>query len=309
MFRPILIFLLLVKIAVADWKDLWPATAPGGKIAAVGSEKTSDKGYDKGFVTDIEIPQFRLYQADKTKACGAAIIVFPGGGYGALAIDHEGEKISQWFANHGFTAILVKYRVSTNPALAYQFPVPLLDARRAIRTARTHAEEWGIDPQKIGVIGFSAGGHLASLCATLFNQKFALETADQTDFMSCRPDFAILIYPVIAMDSALTHAGSRKNLLGETPPTELTAQCSSQNNVTAETPPIFLLSTADDSVDCRNSLMFATACKEHGVPVSLHLFETGGHGYGLHGMGDLAAWPSLLETWLSTKFPQLTPKP
>jgi len=192
--------------------------------------------------------------------------------------------------------VLVKYRVG-RAEFGYGFPVPFFDARRAIRTVRAKANEWGIDPAKVGVMGSSAGGHLASLCTTRFADTFAEESGDEIDRLSCRPDFSILIYPVISM-GPLAHAGSRSNLLGQQAAADLVDRCSTEKHVTKDTPPVFLLSTADDSVDCRNSLEFATACKTNGVPVSLHLFEAGGHGYGLRGKGDLAAWPALLDAWL-----------
>jgi acetyl esterase/lipase len=164
---------------------------------------------------------------------------------------------------------------------------------------RANAKEWGVDPAKVGVMGSSAGGHLASLCTTRFADTFPEEGKDDIDKLSARPDFSILIYPVISMGQ-VAHGGSRNNLLGAKPAPELLEKCSTEKQVTKATPPVFLLSTFDDGVDCRNSLDFASACKANGVPVSLHLFEKGGHGYGMNvaDKGDLAVWPSLLEGWL-----------
>lgn len=229
------------------------------------------------------------------------MIVFPGGGYSVLAVSHEGEEIAAWLNERGITALIVKYRVSSKDSFHYQFPVPFLDARRAIRTARAHAQEWGIDPHKVGVIGFSAGGHLASLCATRFGDSFPEEGKDGIDQQDCRPDFVGLIYPVISMGDELAHGGSKRRLLGEAPTGDLVEKCSTEKHVTEKTPPIFLLSTADDRVDCRNSLSFTSACKAANVPVSMHLFQEGGHGYGLHGKGELAVWPSLFEAWLKAR--------
>lgn len=294
-----LIFISLTTLASAQWSNLWPGEAPGAKPRPRGTE-THD---DKGRLGDIETPQFQVYLPEKGLTSGAAVVIFPGGAYSVLASNHEGHDYAKWLAQRGIVGIVVKYRVSGNPALGYQFPVPFLDARRAIRTVRTKATEWGIDPHKIGVMGSSAGGHLASLCATRFDDTFPDEGKDSTDQQSCRPDFAILIYPVISMTANLSHSGSRKNLLGANPIPEVVEKYSTANAVSKETPPIFLLSTSDDMVDSRNSLEFAIACKANGVPVSLHLFETGGHGYGLNGKGDLATWPKLLEQWLSRKFP------
>lgn len=294
-----LVFFALTSFCGAEWINLWPIEAPGGTPRPAGSE-VSGKG---GRLTDIETPQMWAYLPEKKLTTGAAVVIFPGGGYGLLATDHEGHEYAKWLAARGIAGFVVKYRVSGNPALGYQFPIPFLDARRAIRSVRSKSVEWGIDPKKIGVMGSSAGGHLASLCATHFTDSFSLETQDEIDLLVCRPDFAILIYPVIAMTPPIAHSGSRKNLLGENPSIEIANQYSTAKSVTPETPPIFIVSTSDDSVDCRNSLEFATACKANKVPVSLHLFETGGHGYGMKGKSTLAAWPMLLEQWLADKFP------
>jgi acetyl esterase/lipase len=295
----LLVMSAITSLASAQWVDLWPAAAPGGKPSPAGSEITLDRGR----LTEIEKPQYQVYLPTKEKATGAAAVILPGGGYSVLAADHEGEAYAKWLAERGVAGILVKYRVSRGDAAGYQFPVPFLDARRAIRTARSKAAEWGIDPGKIGIMGSSAGGHLASLCATRFADTFPAETKDGIDALSCRPDFAILIYPVISMQDPLAHKGSRERLLGKKPNLENLRKYSTDRAVTKDTPPVFLLSTSDDMVDCRNSLSFAAACKEQGVPVSLHLFEAGGHGYGLNGKGTLAIWPQLLEQWLAARFP------
>ena len=288
------------SLATAQWNNLWPAAAPGAKPRPVGTETNKD-----GRLGDIEIPQYQVYLPDAAKATGAAALILPGGGYGILAADHEGQQYAKWLNERGIAAIVVKYRVSGNQALGYQFPVPFLDARRAIRTVRAKATGWGIDRKKIGVMGSSAGGHLASLCATRFGDTFPEEDKnDDIDQQNCRPDFAILIYPVIVMGPPIGHSGSSGNLLGKEPAVETLEKYSTDKCVTRETPPVFLLTTSDDMVDCRNSLQFAAACKANGVPVSLHLFESGGHGYGLKGKGDLATWPLLLEQWLARKFPK-----
>lgn len=286
--------ILLISISQAQWVDLWPGQAPGAKTPAAGSEKINEGGR----YTDIEKPQYQFYPAPKDKATGAAVAIFPGGGYTILAMNHEGHDYAKWLNELGIAAMVVKYRVSGNDAFGYFHPVPYLDARRAIRTMRSRAAEWGIDPQRIGVMGSSAGGHLASTCATRFRDVYALETNDAIDKLDCRPNFAVLIYPVVSLDSAISHGGSRRRLLGPEADAKQVADLSGNLAVSAETPPVFLLSTSDDGVDCRNSLLFAAACKEHKVPVSLHLFETGGHGYGLKGKGELAVWPDLLRPWI-----------
>lgn len=281
--------------AAADWQPLWPGEAPGAKRPPAGSETVAD-GWR---FADIEVPQYFAYPAPKEKNTGKAVVIFPGGGYGILAMNHEGHDYAKWLNERGITGVVVKYRVSGKPEFGYQFPVPFLDARRAIRTVRARAAEWGVDPNKVGVMGSSAGGHLASLCATRFADTFPEEGKDDIDKQNCRPDFSILIYPVITMGE-VTHGGSRTNLLGKTPSPEAVEKNSTEKQVTKQTGPVFLLTTFDDGVDCRNSLNFASACKANGVPVSLHMFEKGGHGYGMNvkDKGDLAVWPTLLESWL-----------
>ncbi len=286
---------LMTALAAADdWKPLWPGEAPGAKRPPAGSEKINEGWRYAG----IEVPQFQVHLAPEGKRTGQAVVILPGGGYGILAMNHEGHDYAKWLNERGITGVVVKYRVGP-PNFGYQFPVPFLDARRAIRTVRANAKEWGVDPAKVGVMGSSAGGHLASLCTTRFADTFPEEGKDAIDQLSARPDFSILIYPVISM-GPVAHGGSRNNLLGAKPTPEMLEKCSTEKQVTKATPPVFLLSTFDDGVDCRNSLDFASACKANGVPVSLHLFEKGGHGYGMNvaEKGDLAVWPSLLEGWL-----------
>lgn len=289
--------LMIVTASAEEWVNLWPAEAPGAPRPPAGSEKIQEGGR----MTDIEVPQFTVVLPEKAKATGAAVVIFPGGGYTILAMDHEGRAYAKWLAERGIAGIVVKYRVSGNDAFKYGYPVPFLDARRAIRTVRANAEKWGIDPKKVGVMGSSAGGHLASLCTTRFDDKFSEEAGDAIDKQSCRPDFSILVYPVISMEPPLAHGGSRKRLLGSNPTEELSKRCSTEQAVGKTTPPTFLLTTSDDMVDCRNSLQFAMACKASGVPAELHLFPKGGHGYGLSGATAPPAWPGLLEQWLKAR--------
>jgi acetyl esterase/lipase len=189
--------------------------------------------------------------------------------------------------------------VSKKPELGYQFPVPQMDARRAIRTMRAKAADWGVDPGKIGIMGFSAGGHLCSTAVTMFGDTFEEETSDEIDKVSCRPDFGILCYPVIAMGEPHCHGGSVRNLLGPDPSQELLARNNTAARVTAETPPIFLVHSADDgAVPLRNGTDFAAACADKKVPVVCHFYAQGGHGYGLAGRGDSAGWSARLEEWM-----------
>ncbi|MEW4567911.1 alpha/beta hydrolase [Tautonia sp. JC769] len=265
---------------------LWPDGAPG----ALGSEPSDQ-------------PSIIVYRADPSVATGAAIVICPGGGYGALAIDHEGHQVAQWLNSVGVTGVILKYRLGPR----YQHPIPLTDAQRAIRTVRANAEDWGVDPDRVGVLGFSAGGHLASTVGTHFDLGNP-EAEDPIDRQSSRPDLMILGYPVIALATDYAHGGSRRNLLGENPPTDLLDSLSNERRVTPETPPTFLVHTNEDEpVPAENSLLFVMALRKAGVPVEFHLFEAGRHGLGLggglhdRGIGPdpaFAAWPGLCETWL-----------
>jgi acetyl esterase/lipase len=256
---------------------LWAGDAPGAK----GTEPA-------------DIPTITIYTPPAEKANGAAIVVCPGGGYGGLA-DHEGRPIAEWLNTLGVTGIVLKYRLGPR----YHHPVMLNDVGRAIRTVRSHAKEWNLDPKRVGVLGFSAGGHLASTAATHFDDGDP-NAADPVDRVSSRPVVAILVYPVITLTDPFTHAGSRHNLLGDNPSPELITLLSNEKQVTAKTPPTFLVHTADDgAVPMENSLLFAMACRKAGVPVELHVFEHGPHGIGLGGNDPiLSSWPVSCARWL-----------
>ena len=255
---------------------LWPDGAPG----AAGKEP-------------VDIPTLTPFLPLREKASGAAVIVCPGGGYDHLA-NHEGAPIAEWLNSIGITAFVLKYRLGPR----YHHPAPLQDAARAIRTVRSRAAEWKIDPERIGIIGFSAGGHLASTVATHFDpgKRDAVDPIERT---SSRPNLAMLIYPVITMREK-THAGSKKNLLGDNPSPELIALLSNDEQVTKETPPTFLVHTmTDPGVPVENTLLFAAALRQAGVPYELHLFERGPHGFGLGGNDPvLSSWPARCADWL-----------
>jgi acetyl esterase/lipase len=254
---------------------LWPDGAPG----AMGE-------------ADADKPGLRVYQPAKPNGC--AVVVCPGGGYGVLAYDHEGHQVAKWFNTFGVTAAVLKYRHAP-----YRHPIPLGDAQRVVRHLRANAEPLGIAADRIGIMGFSAGGHLASTAATHFDAG-AAEAKDAVDRVSCRPDFCVLAYPVITMSEDFTHGGSIRNLLGENPTAELLDLLSNEKQVTRETPPTFLFHTADDrAVPVRNSLAFFAACQQHGVPSELHVYQHGPHGVGL-APGDpvLRTWPDRLRDWL-----------
>ena len=255
---------------------LWPDAAPG----SIGSEAA-------------DVPTITPYLPPKEKATGAAVVVCPGGGYQMLA-DHEGWPVAEWLNSIGVAAFVLKYRIAPR----YHHPSPMLDAQRALRTVRARAAEWGIDVRRIGILGFSAGGHLASTAATHFDAGKA-DAADPIERVSSRPDLVILIYPVITMREQ-THAGSKKNLLGDHPDSRLVALMSNDEQVTKETPPAFLIHTVnDDVVPVENSLLFAAALRRAGVPYEMHLYERGPHGFGL-GANDpvLATWADRCADWL-----------
>ena len=257
---------------------LWPKGAPG----AVGT-LPQDK------------PSVTVYQPDKAKRNGAAVVVCPGGGYGGLAMGHEGKEIADWLTARGVTAFVVKYRLGPR----YRHPVPLQDAQRAVRFARSRAKDLGLDAAKIGIWGFSAGGHLVSTVSTKFDAGKA-DADDPIDRVSCRPDFAILCYPVIRMDLPHGHMGSRRNLLGDKPDEKLIASLCNDTQVKKDTPPTFLFHTrADKVVVVENSELYAKACEKAGVPVKLLIRDPGPHGVGLASkIPELKDWPDELEAWL-----------
>ncbi|HNZ18646.1 MAG TPA: alpha/beta hydrolase [Candidatus Hydrogenedentes bacterium] len=245
---------------------------------------------------DADIPTLGLYPLD-TDTPAPAVLVCPGGGYSGHAMDHEGEQIAQWLNKNGLAAFVLKYRLSP-----YRHPVPLNDAKRAMRLIRANATAWNMDPARLGIMGFSAGGHLASTVSTHFDSGNA-SARDAVERQSSRPDFAILCYPVITFEPPYAHMGSRNNLLGENAPEELVKNLSNHTQVTAQTPPTFLFHTADDpGVPVQNSLLYFGALREHDVPAELHVYEHGRHGVGLApDMPELATWPGLCITWLRVR--------
>ena len=257
---------------------LWPEGAPGA--LGTGPE-------DK--------PKLTLYRAPADTANGAAVVVCPGGGYRNLASDHEGRQVAEWLNTLGVSAFVLQYRVGPR----YRHPAPAEDARRAMRLVRARAFEWGIDRARIGIMGFSAGGHLAATTGTRYDDGRRGEV-DAVDRTSSRPDFMILAYPVISLTAPFAHAGSRQNLLGDAPDPVLVESLSNESRVTHDTPPTFLFHTADDpAVPVQNSLAFAQALHAAGVPVELHVFPKGPHGVGLAPHDPvLSQWPKLCATWL-----------
>jgi acetyl esterase/lipase len=271
----------LAHAAAPEKVRLWPQGAPLSK----GQE-------------DKDQPFVEVWRAPADKANGSAFVVCPGGGYGGLAADHEGTQVARWFNGLGVTAFVLHYRLGSQ---GYHYPVQLIDVQRAIRHVRAHAQTYAVDPARVGIIGFSAGGHLSSMAATLFDEKPAGMTRDEVDSFSARPDVAAPTYAVISMIDEFAHSGSRKNLLGPEQNTdELARQVSTHLRVTPKTPPVFLFQTDEDTVvPAENAVQFYLACRKHGVPAELHCYRPGPHGVGLF-LGDpvLGTWSGHLRDWL-----------
>lgn len=257
---------------------LWSAGAP----VALGND-------------DADKPSLTIYLPDSSQVSGSGVVVCPGGGYGMLAIDHEGKQVAQWLTARGVAAFVLKYRLGPR----YHHPIELGDAQRAIRYTRSHAVECGIAPQKIGIWGFSAGGHLASTAGTHFDSGNS-GASDPIDRVSSRPDFMILCYPVISFITPYAHRGSMRNLLGDHPDPKLAASLSNETQVTSQTPPTFLFHTdSDDGVPSENSVLFYLALRKAGVPTEIHIYERGPHGVGLAPFDPiLSSWTRRLEGWM-----------
>ena len=277
---------------------LWAGSPPNSQPAGKPEERVQEGNIL--WVRHVQNPGIEVRLPARGNATGQAVVICPGGGYGGLAYDWEGTDFAGWLNSHGIAAIILRYRLPADGDLAHQkWLVPLLDAQRALRLTRAHAAEWGINPAKVGIMGFSAGGHLASTAGTHFDTG-SPEAADPVDRLSSRPDFMILVYPVISMVQPTTHGGSRRNLLGENPPEELVRHYSNELQVTAATPPTFLVHAGDDgAVPVSNSLLFYQALLDHKVPAELHVYPQGGHGFSLAvGKGRLQDWTQVCARWL-----------
>lgn len=254
----------------------------------------------QGIDDEADIPAVTVYPPPAGTGNGAAVVICPGGGYGHLA-PHEGEPVTQWLNGLGVTGIVLRYRLAPR----YRHPVMHVDVSRALRFARTHSDEWGIDPARVGVLGFSAGGHLASTISNHFDAGDP-NANDPIDYHSSRPDISILIYPVIDLETSIAHAGSRNNLLGESAgDIVLVRQFSNHLHVTPQTPPTYLVHSTDDTgVPVENSLVYALALQKAGVPFAMQIFDHGGHGYGMGGPDKssvLASWPANCGMWLKKR--------
>lgn len=244
---------------------------------------------------DIDRPDMTVFLPDPSEATGTGVVVFPGGGYQHLAMEKEGYKVARWLNELGVAAFVVKYRLGER----YNHPSQVNDAHQAIRMVRDNASEWGVEKDRLGILGFSAGGHLASTAGTQFSDGDP-SASNSIDRQSSRPDFMVLIYPVVTMKMDYTHQGSRRNLLGPNPDQQLVEQLSNEMQVTDQTPPTFIVhGTNDSGVPVQNSLQFYNALLKNGVPAEMHLFQDGPHGFGLAPDDpQLSTWTKLCENWM-----------
>ena len=252
-------------------------------------------------ISFVQQPDIAVYLPTRGIATGQAVVICPGGGYGILAYDKEGTDFAKWLNSKGIAAIVLKYRLPNSKSNVVPHQSPLLDAKRAVRLVRANAAKWNIKADKVGIMGFSAGGHLASTLGTHFDAGNNA-AADSVERFSSRPDFMILAYPVITMSKPYMHVGSRNNLIGANPGEELANLYSNDLQVTKETPPTFIVHATDDKgVPVENATSFYLALKNNGVPAEMHIYPKGGHGFGLAtNMGYLETWTDRLSDWLKS---------
>lgn len=274
--------------------ELWKKVPNEIKNDAYKQEfRLNDKGEATG-IRKVTNPTLHAYLVNTKKTQNSGVIIFPGGGYAVLSHDKEGDKIAKWFNSLGISAFVLHYRLPSDIIMTDKKIGPLQDAQEAVRTLRRNAKKWNLDPNKIGVIGFSAGGHLASTIATHYK-----DSVYKSDAISAKPDFSMLIYPVISMEDGITHKGSKINLLGKNPSKEIIEKYSNEKQITKETPPTFLVhATNDKSVLVENSIQYYLKLKENNVSAEMHIYKDGGHGFGLGRKGTHTNWPKDAENWL-----------
>ena len=274
---------------------LYPGEVPNSRRVP-STEQTEQRDVGGRFISGISMPTLTIFRPEKPN--GQAVVICPGGGYRGVAFDKEGILVAQELIREGVTAFVLKYRSPSDRTNVDKSLAPLQDAQQAIRFVRQHAVEYGISPVKVGILGFSAGGHLAASAGTRFRKGADANNADTT---SLRPDFLVLIYPVISFSEKLSHAGSRRLLLGEQPTEADILLCSAEKQVSSATPPVFLVHAADDkSVPVGNSLVFYQSCMDQGVSAEMHLYPAGGHGFGLNNPTTPDQWMERLKNWLKT---------
>ena len=292
-----LLLMLTTHIATAQSiteMPLYEGAIPNAKKAENLEKITLKDGVFR--IADVSNPTLTRFVPANPN--GKSVIICPGGGYSILASGHEGVDVAKQFIDIGITAFVLKYRIPSDRTANDKSVAPLQDAQQAIRLVRKNAEKWGLKANKIGIMGFSAGGHLAATATTLFAENADPSVSDTTPV---RPDFSILIYPVISFDSLITHKGSRNNLIGTKPTAEMTKKFSNEGQVTPQTPPVFLVHAGNDgAVPVENSLRFYQACIKNNVPADMHLYAKGGHGFGLNNKTTEDKWFDRLAIWLKT---------
>ena len=283
-------FLLLIStnLKAQELIKLYPGEVPNSKTPVITASPANSR---PGIISNVIIPELEIYLPEKEKSTGTAIVICPGGSYKVLSYQGEGVRTAQDFAKNGIAAFVLKYRLPDDVIMIDKKIGPLQDAQQAIKVVRENAAKWGIDPNKVGLMGFSAGGHLASTEATHFD-KSLIENSNNTNL---RPDFLILVYPVISMQENLTHSDSRTNLLGPSPTKDIIDLYSNELQVGENTPPTYLTHAADDKlVDVDNTISFFEALRHHNVPVEMHIYPKGGHGFVFGHKG----WMDPLFEWM-----------
>jgi acetyl esterase/lipase len=276
--------------------QVWPEGVPGSIQNESYSEKSVMTDGNPVSFEKVTNPAIYVFLPPSEKSTGTAVLICPGGGYGMLAFNHEGFAIARWLNENGIAGVILKYRLPSDLIMKNKTIGPLQDSQEAMRIIRRNASQWNINPRKIGIIGFSAGGHLASTLSTHFGQK----VYDLKDTISARPDFSLLIYPVISFGTSVTHSGSRKNLIGLNPPEEAIMHFSNELQISDKTPPAFLVHSADDRVvPVKNSILYFEGLQKNNIATELHVYQKGGHGYGLSiNKGTQSSWPELCLNWL-----------
>lgn len=276
---------------------LWPKDKIPNRIQTDEKEVHKRNGILR--ISKVQQPAIAVYLPAQSNATGQAMLIFPGGGYGILAYDWEGTDIAKFLNGKGIAGIVVKYRLPSSTSQKEKYNVPLIDAQRAMRTVRNNCVKWNLEPNKIGIMGFSAGGHLASTLGTHFNEK-VYEPIDEVDTQSARPDFMALIYPVVTFTQTTKHSGSERALLGENASKEMQEHFSNELQVTSETPPTLLVHAIDDKgVPVENSLLFFQALKNKDVPATMHIYPKGGHGFSLARENKhLRGWTERMFEWM-----------
>lgn len=269
-------------------------TIPNAKKSDV--QEVNDTTVKRGKVSKVVTPTLTAFLPEKSKGNGTAIIICPGGGYSYLVVNDEGANVAREFAAHGIAAFVLKYRLPSDITMINREIGPLQDAQQAIKIVRERATAWNVDPAKVGIMGFSAGGHVASTLATHY-QKAVIDNPQGT---SLRPDFALLIYPVITFQDSILHKGSKKALIGENANADKVREYSNELQVTTDTPPAFLVACTDDKVvPVANSINYYTALQKHGIKCEIHIYQAGGHGFGLNNAKTKDKWVEHLYNWLA----------